>query len=210
MRQSSVSIFTFAMLGLAGPGSFQPAAAQQTVEEIVVTTGFRPERLADTVGSTSIIDSVLIEARAAEHLEAVVGAAANVTMTSGSSRGRFIQIRGVGDLEQFVDPKHYSSVGVSIDGIDVGGIASAAMLFDVDQIEILRGPQGLSGCRSRRLRDGNARICGRGSAGRGPVGQGGRPAASERRLHGKRLARARRHQRLRRDDAQGEAQLGAD
>jgi outer membrane receptor protein involved in Fe transport len=142
MRQSSVSIFTFAMLGLAGPGSFQPAAAQQTVEEIVVTTGFRPERLADTVGSTSIIDSVLIEARAAEHLEAVVGAAANVTMTSGSSRGRFIQIRGVGDLEQFVDPKHYSSVGVSIDGIDVGGIASAAMLFDVDQIEILRGPQG--------------------------------------------------------------------
>lgn len=142
MRQLSVSRTTIAILGLAGLGSHQTTGAQEPIEEIVVTTGFRPERLVDTVGSTSIIDSVLIEARAAEHLEAVVGAAANVTMTSGSSRGRFIQIRGVGDLEQFVDPKHYSSVGVSIDGIDVGGIASAAMLFDIEQIEILRGPQG--------------------------------------------------------------------
>jgi outer membrane receptor protein involved in Fe transport len=131
-----------AMPGLAWLALSWPAAAQQPVEEIVVTTGFRPERLVDTVGSTSVIDSVLIESRAAEHLEAVVGAAANVTMTSGASRGRFVQIRGIGDLEQFVDPKHYSSVGVSIDGIDVGGVASAAMLFDVDRVEVLRGPQG--------------------------------------------------------------------
>ena len=107
----------------------QAAFAQPDVDEVVVTTGFRPQGLADSVGSTSIIDSTLIEARAAQHLEAVVGATANVTMTSGASRGRFVQIRGIGDLEQFVDPKHFPSVGISIDGIDVGGVASAAMLF---------------------------------------------------------------------------------
>jgi outer membrane receptor protein involved in Fe transport len=124
--------------------SSQRAIAQPDtdIDEVVVTTGFRPESLADSNGSTSIIDSTLIEAREAQHLEAVVGAAANVTMTSGASRGRFVQIRGVGDLEQFVDPKHFPSVGVMIDGIDIGGIASAAMLFDVEQVEVLRGPQG--------------------------------------------------------------------
>ncbi|HUF73057.1 MAG TPA: TonB-dependent receptor [Gammaproteobacteria bacterium] len=111
-------------------------------DEVVVTTGFRPKSLADSVGNTSVIAAGLIESREAQHLEAVVGTAANVTTTSGASRGRFVQIRGIGDLEQFVDPKHYPSVGLSIDGFDVGGIAGAAMLFDVEQIEVLRGPQG--------------------------------------------------------------------
>jgi outer membrane receptor protein involved in Fe transport len=137
---------TVATLGIAGlclcPGARAQIEAQAQAEEVVVTTGFRPESLADSVGSTSIIDAGLIESREALHLEAVVGTAANVTMTSGASRGRFVQIRGIGDLEQFVDPKHYPSVGLSIDGIDIGGMASAAMLFDAEQVEVLRGPQG--------------------------------------------------------------------
>lgn len=122
-------------------GCLPPDALAQA-DEVVVTTGFRPQSLADSVGSASIIDASLIEARGAEHLEAVLGTAANVTLTGGASRSRFIQIRGIGDLEQFVAPKHYPSIGLSIDGIDLGGNASAAMLFDVGQVEILRGPQG--------------------------------------------------------------------
>lgn len=117
-------------------------AIAQQAPEVVVTTGFRTEPLADHIGSIAVIDASVINDRGAEHLEDILGAAANVSMTAGSSRGRFAQIRGIGDLEQFVDPKHYPSVGVSIDGIDLGGIANAAMLFDVDQIEVLRGPQG--------------------------------------------------------------------
>ena len=119
-----------------------PVGALAQTEEVIVTTGFRPTSLANSVGSASIIDAGVIEVRGAEHLEAVLGTAPNVTLSSGASRARFVQIRGIGDLEQFVAPKHYPSIGLSIDGIDLGGIASAAMLFDVGQVEILRGPQG--------------------------------------------------------------------
>ncbi|MDX1563477.1 MAG: TonB-dependent receptor plug domain-containing protein, partial [Gammaproteobacteria bacterium] len=141
MQRRNLEIGTLA-LAVAALVATAPAAAQPEADEVVVTTGFRSENLFDTAGSVSVIDAGLIEARQAEHLEAVINTAANVTMTSGASRGRFVQIRGVGDLEQFVDPKHYPSIGVSIDGIDLGGIANAAMLFDADQVEVLRGPQG--------------------------------------------------------------------
>ena len=51
-------------------------------------------------------------------------------------------MRGVGDLEQFVDPKHYPSVGIVMDGIELSNVATAALLLDTEQIEVLRGPQG--------------------------------------------------------------------
>ena len=141
MRRPAVLCFMTAAL-VALPTLPDEARAQTEPVEVVVTTGFRPSSITDSVGSSSIIDARAIRERGAVHLEAVLGTAANVSMTSAASRARFVQIRGVGDLEQFVGPKHYPSVGVTVDGIDLGGLASAAMLFDVDQVEILRGPQG--------------------------------------------------------------------
>lgn len=131
-----------AMVLVTGFCGGTPVFAQTRADEVIVTTGFRPEPLNRTLGSTSVIDASLVREREAQHLETMIDTVPNVTMTSGASRGRFVQIRGIGDLEQFVDPKHYPSVGISVDGIDLGGIANAAMLFDVDQIEVLRGPQG--------------------------------------------------------------------
>ena len=79
---------------------------------------------------------------AAQHLESVLNTAANINYASGASRARFLQVRGVGDLEQFLDPKHFPAVGIRIDDIDLGSAANAAMLFDQEQVEFLRGPQG--------------------------------------------------------------------
>ena len=142
MRYRSDPYLCVAALGVSILFAIDELAAQTAPVDVIVITGFRPSSLSESVGSATVIDVGTIEARGALHLEAVLGTAANVSMTSAASRTRFVQIRGIGDLEQFVDPKHYPSVGVTVDGIDLGGIASAAMLFDVDQIEILRGPQG--------------------------------------------------------------------
>ena len=134
-----------AAIAIAMSPAFLHAQEEQpppVVEEIVVTAGFRENDLMNVPASITVVDAITIEDRAAQHLESVLNTAANINFSSGSSRARFVQVRGVGDLEQFVDPKHFPSVGITMDEIDLGGTANAGMLFDVEQVEILRGPQG--------------------------------------------------------------------
>ncbi|MEH6636486.1 MAG: TonB-dependent receptor [Halioglobus sp.] len=118
------------------------ATPADVLEEIVVTANFRQTQLMDTVGSVSVLEQRTINERAAQHLQDILNAVPNVTWASGSSRSRFIQIRGVGDLEQYYDPKYYPSVGIMLDDLELGDSANAGMLFDVAQVEVLRGPQG--------------------------------------------------------------------
>ena len=124
----------------AAPLAF--AQADETLEEIIVTANFRDATLMETVGSVSVVTQNTITERAAQHLQDILNAAPNVTWTAGASRGRFVQIRGVGDLEQFYDPKYYPAVGILLDDMELGDTASAGMLFDIAQVEVLRGPQG--------------------------------------------------------------------
>jgi iron complex outermembrane receptor protein len=111
------------------------------IEEIIVTSDFRDSALLKTPASVTVIDSVAIAQRQARHLEQVLNLAPNVNFASGASRGRFIQIRGIGERSQFIEPLN-PSVGTLVDGIDFTGIAGAATTMDIAQIEILRGPQG--------------------------------------------------------------------
>ena len=79
--------------------------------------------------------------RNANHLEDLLFLAPNINYSTGASRGKFYQIRGIGERSEFTEPVNYS-VGVIIDGIDFTGIALGASTFDINQVEILRGPQG--------------------------------------------------------------------
>lgn len=119
-----------------------PLRADDTLEEIIVTAGFRDSELMKSAGSISVLDEQLIQDRAARHFDETINVLANVNFSAGGARARFVQVRGVGDLEQFVDPKHFPSVGITIDDIEVGTTATGAVLMDVAQIELLRGPQG--------------------------------------------------------------------
>lgn len=111
------------------------------LETITVTSDFRQQNLQSTPASLSVLTDIEIKQRNAKHLEELVAVSPNVNFASGSQRARYYQIRGIGERSQFQEPIN-PSVGVIIDGVDFTGIGSVASLFDVQQAEIFRGPQG--------------------------------------------------------------------
>ncbi|CAN0605396.1 unnamed protein product, partial [Ectocarpus sp. 12 AP-2014] len=108
---------------------------------VVVTAELRRTSLLEQAASTSVLDAELMRRRNAVHLEDLLQVAPNINLSGGSSRARFYQVRGVGERSQFVEPLN-PSVGLLIDNIDFSGLGTGAALFDMDQVEILRGPQG--------------------------------------------------------------------
>ena len=88
-----------------------------------------------------MLDSATLRAAGLQHFADVLGLVPNLNWAGGTSRPRFFQLRGIGELEQYQGAPN-PSVGFLIDEIDFSGVGMPATLFDVDQIEVLRGPQG--------------------------------------------------------------------
>lgn len=115
--------------------------ADTITEEIVVTADLRDGKLLEIANSVTVLNQEVIEARGARHLEQLLSLAPNVNFASGASRGRFFQVRGIGERSQFTEPRN-PAVGVIVDGIDYTGLGLAASTLDIQQVEVLRGPQG--------------------------------------------------------------------
>lgn len=133
---SNVRTIAAALL-MAGPVLADPAV----LEEIVVTAELRDTPLLLQSSSTSVVSADTIQQRAAQHLEEILNVVPNVNFAGGSSRARFYQVRGIGERSQFQEPLN-PSIGFIVDGIDFSGLGTVGTLFDVAQVEVLRGPQG--------------------------------------------------------------------
>ncbi len=114
--------------------------SENTIERIVVTSDFglrSPDNLASSV---AVIGEQLLNLRQADHLEDIVGIVPNLNFSSGASRGKFIQIRGIGERSLFAEPIN-ASVALVVDEINFSGLGGLGSLFDVQQVEVLSGPQ---------------------------------------------------------------------
>lgn len=133
-----------------------PVAAQNVPEEgvsattqreglgdIIVTARKREETLQDVPVAVTALSGELLEQTYAVEIKDLNGFAPNVTIASHSSwpSSAQITIRGLTsmDIERSFEP----SVGVAVDGVFLPTNANQMLdMFDIERIEILRGPQG--------------------------------------------------------------------
>ena len=117
------------------------ANENQDIERITVTSSFNQKSLAQVPTSVAIIGEQTINDQAIQHFEEVIQNIANFNFSGGTSRPKYLQIRGVGERSEYRGAPN-SSVGFIVDDIDLSGLGMAASMYDVQQVEVLRGPQG--------------------------------------------------------------------
>jgi iron complex outermembrane receptor protein len=139
-HHSALSIL-FAALVLATGANASDGSDDQPLDEIVVTATLRSVSLEEMPGSVSVLTSAALRDAGQQHFEDVLPLVPNLNWAGDTSRPRYFQIRGIGELQQYQGAPN-PSVGFLIDDIDFSGLGSAATLFDVDHIEVLHGPQG--------------------------------------------------------------------
>ena len=120
-------------------------APSDSLEEIVVTAQFRSEKLQNVPIAITALSSESMDSRNMTNLLDVANVAPNVTMFEnsaafGKTNAAFIRGIGQGDFNLAAGEP---GVGIYIDGVYFSTtLGSAFDLFDLDRVEILRGPQG--------------------------------------------------------------------
>src|SRR5690606_38103930 len=133
-RRSAMCIRPFIGAALAAlPAAFLHAQPARDLEEIVVTADFREQRVLDVPLTVSVLD--------ADALDELAVQVPNLTYSGEGSRARYLQLRGVGELESYQGAPN-PSIGFLIDDVDFSGIGAVGTLFDIERVEVLRGPQG--------------------------------------------------------------------
>jgi iron complex outermembrane receptor protein len=118
-------------------GAIAPNGA--LLEEVIVTGRKREERLEEVPDSISVFGEAAIERSGIRDIRDVAQRVPNFSITYGQQPGaESISIRGVGQVRNGEPP-----VAVVIDGVQLAsGFQMTQELFDIERIEVLKGPQG--------------------------------------------------------------------
>ena len=141
--KATIACTLFCSLGTAvfANETAQANAPVHELPELVVTATLWETDLLRTTNSTTAIDSSDLESNGSLHFQDLIEVIPNLTWTGGTSRPRYFQIRGIGENSQFEGETPDSTVRFLIDDLDFTGLGSIGNLFDIQQVEVLRGPQ---------------------------------------------------------------------
>jgi iron complex outermembrane receptor protein len=111
------------------------------IEEIVVKGNWREADALQESSSIVILNQKILKSQPIKHFENLSYLVPNLNFAASDSRARHFQIRGIGERSGYERTPN-SAVGFLIDDIDYSGQGGIATTFDVEQIEVHRGPQG--------------------------------------------------------------------
>jgi iron complex outermembrane receptor protein len=120
---------------IVAPQSF----SQNTLEEVVVTALKRTESLQEAPATVTVFDADRIAESGITSMRDYVSLTSNMTlMETQNNAFAFVNIRGLSQIRN-VDP----TVAVVVDGVlSTTSLSFSQDLYDIQQIEVLKGPQG--------------------------------------------------------------------
>ncbi len=137
---TALAVTTALVAPVAAHAQTTSTTPQTTVNEVVVTARKREERLKDVPIAVTAVSADTIQREQIYQVKDIAAYAPGLNINSDAVGRSFISIRGIGaTLIDTVQP----GVGIFVDGIyepDTSYLNSP--LLDVQQIEVLRGPQG--------------------------------------------------------------------
>ncbi len=111
------------------------------LEEVIVTAQKRAENAQDIPVSIVAFDTGTIAEARLTDVQAIAEYTPNIVIANTSATARTITIRGIGT--NLAEAGAQDSVGLTIDDVALTRKGAASLdMFDVERIEVLRGPQG--------------------------------------------------------------------
>jgi len=134
--------FAAAVMSLSLPIAAEEGDAQSTIEEIVVTATYRETDLMDTPITITALSEVEIDQRGIEDISNLMLSIPGLNYGMATATYHRVSARGIDNLSFGMSP----SVSTYVDNLPVSGVNEyrqpLAPIFDLERIEVLKGPQG--------------------------------------------------------------------
>jgi iron complex outermembrane receptor protein len=141
MSSAAAAVLAFSPAVVAAQDEATAATdSRATTGEIIVTARKREERLVDVPGPiTALSPTTITDARLQEPRDLLLQVPGAFLVENNAGTARDISIRGVGTPTLFAEP----GVAMYVDEIYSSGFISfPTQLYDLERVEVLRGPQG--------------------------------------------------------------------
>jgi len=150
IRRRSGLLLGTSLLALAGiaaqaqtPPPPPPVAQTVGLKAIVITARHRVERVQSVPVSVTVIDANQIKTVGSSNLNKLQQLVPSLTVDSFNPRNTAVNIRGLGSTPNLANDGLEGGVGVYVDGVLLARPAQTVFdLPDIEDIEVLRGPQG--------------------------------------------------------------------
>ncbi len=115
--------------------------AEDAFEQIVITASRRAESLQEAPATISVLDESTIDSMRVDGMDSLTDVVPGLSLQGSHRDQNRIGMRGA--FSSADTPSSGQAVGLFVDGVYYGRSASMGpVLFDMERIEILRGPQG--------------------------------------------------------------------